>query len=68
MHAARCCPRSWLRTLGFLNGSIGLLVVSDLNSDDGPWAKATMEVCLAMLESAETRSEVVLEHQVPTRD
>lgn len=35
---------------------------------DGPWAKATMEVCLAMLESAETRREVVLEHQVPTRD
>jgi phthalate 4,5-cis-dihydrodiol dehydrogenase len=35
---------------------------------DGPWAKATMEVCLAMLESARTRREVLLEHQVPTRD
>jgi phthalate 4,5-cis-dihydrodiol dehydrogenase len=34
---------------------------------DGPWAKATMEVCLAMLESAETRREVLLHHQVPTR-
>jgi phthalate 4,5-cis-dihydrodiol dehydrogenase len=35
---------------------------------DGRWAKATMEVCLAMLESAETRREVMLEHQVPTRE
>ena len=34
---------------------------------DGRWAKATMEVCLAMLVSARTRKEVVLEHQVPTR-
>jgi phthalate 4,5-cis-dihydrodiol dehydrogenase len=35
---------------------------------DGRWAKATMEVCLAMLESARTRREVMLEHQVPTRE
>jgi len=35
---------------------------------DGRWAKATMEVCLAMLESARTRREVILEHQVPTRE
>ena len=31
----------------------------------GRWAKATMEVCLAMLESARTHREVTLEHQVP---
>jgi len=34
---------------------------------DGRWAKATMEVCFAMLESAQTRREVILEHQVSTR-
>ena len=34
----------------------------------GRWAKATMEVCLAMLESSRTRSEVPLRHQVPTVD
>jgi phthalate 4,5-cis-dihydrodiol dehydrogenase len=34
---------------------------------DGPWATATMEVCLAMIESARTRREVELTLQVPTR-
>ena len=34
----------------------------------GRWAKATMEVCLAMLESSQTRREVMLEHQTPTVD
>jgi phthalate 4,5-cis-dihydrodiol dehydrogenase len=34
---------------------------------DGPWSRATMEVCLAMLESARTGKEVVLEHQVGLR-
>ncbi len=32
---------------------------------DGYWAKATMEVCLAMLESARAQSEIALRHQVP---
>jgi phthalate 4,5-cis-dihydrodiol dehydrogenase len=32
---------------------------------DGRWAKATMEVCLAMLESARQRREISLRHQVP---
>ena len=27
-----------------------------------------MEVCLAMLESSQTRSEVMLQHQTPTVD
>jgi phthalate 4,5-cis-dihydrodiol dehydrogenase len=35
---------------------------------DGPWAKATMEVCLAMLRSAREQREIELHHQVPTRD
>jgi phthalate 4,5-cis-dihydrodiol dehydrogenase len=33
---------------------------------DGRWAKATMEVCLAMLESARQHREILLSHQVPT--
>jgi phthalate 4,5-cis-dihydrodiol dehydrogenase len=35
---------------------------------DGRWEKATLEVCLAILESARERREVFLHHQVPTRD
>jgi phthalate 4,5-cis-dihydrodiol dehydrogenase len=34
---------------------------------DGLWSRATMEVCLAMLASARTGKEVVLEHQVELR-
>jgi phthalate 4,5-cis-dihydrodiol dehydrogenase len=35
---------------------------------DGLWEKATLEVCLAILESARERREVFLHHQLPTRD
>ena len=34
----------------------------------GRWAKATMEVCIAMLQSARVRREITLKHQVPTVD
>jgi len=34
----------------------------------GAWGKANLEVCLAALESARTRREVLLAHQVPTPD
>jgi phthalate 4,5-cis-dihydrodiol dehydrogenase len=34
---------------------------------DGTWSRATMEVCLAMLDSARTGREAVLEHQVGLR-
>ncbi len=33
---------------------------------DGHWGAATLEVCLAMIESAEKRHEVFLSHQVPS--
>ncbi len=33
---------------------------------DGRWAQATLEVCLAILESSETGREVSLRHQVPS--
>lgn len=32
----------------------------------GRWGAATLEVCLAMLESAEKRKEILLSHQVPS--
>lgn len=35
---------------------------------DGRWEKATLEVCLAILQSARERREVFLSHQVSTRD
>lgn len=31
---------------------------------DGPWAMATLEVCLAMLQSAREQRDVTLRHQV----
>ena len=34
----------------------------------GRWARATLEVSLGVLESARTRREVLLSHQVPTND
>lgn len=37
-------------------------------SHSGRWAKATLEVSLAVLESARTRREIRLSHQVPTND
>jgi phthalate 4,5-cis-dihydrodiol dehydrogenase len=33
---------------------------------DGRWGAATLEVCLAMLESARQRKEIMLSHQVPS--
>jgi phthalate 4,5-cis-dihydrodiol dehydrogenase len=33
---------------------------------DGRWGAATLEVCLAMLQSAERRQEIFLSHQVPS--
>jgi len=33
---------------------------------DGRWGKATLEVCLAILESARQRRELLLAHQVPS--
>jgi predicted dehydrogenase len=33
---------------------------------DGRWGAATLEVCLAMLESAKERKEIFLTHQVPS--
>ena len=32
---------------------------------DGRWGQATLEVCLAILQSAAERREVTLSHQVP---
>ena len=34
---------------------------------DGRWAMATLEVCLAILESAHDRREITLRHQVDLR-
>ena len=35
---------------------------------DGRWGEATLEVCLAILESSEQRKEIFLSHQVPSPD
>jgi phthalate 4,5-cis-dihydrodiol dehydrogenase len=35
---------------------------------DGRWGTATLEVCLAIVESSRARRDVPLTHQVPTRD
>ena len=38
-----------------------------LAAHDGRWGKATLEVCLALLQSSMERQEVTLKHQVPYR-
>jgi len=35
---------------------------------DGRWGMATLEVCLGMIESAATRQEIMLTHQVPVQE
>jgi phthalate 4,5-cis-dihydrodiol dehydrogenase len=35
---------------------------------DGRWGEATIEVCLAILQSSAERREIPMAHQVPTRD
>ncbi|MBA2690231.1 MAG: hypothetical protein H0U63_05470 [Burkholderiales bacterium] len=35
---------------------------------DGRWGKATLEVCLALLQSSHERREIPLAHQVPSPD
>ena len=35
---------------------------------DGPWGKATLEVCLAILQSTREKREVFLSHQVQVKD
>ena len=35
---------------------------------DGRWGLATLEVCLAIMESARERREIYLQHQIPTLD
>ena len=37
-------------------------------SHDGRWGMATLEVCVAILQSARERREIMLTHQCPTRD
>jgi phthalate 4,5-cis-dihydrodiol dehydrogenase len=37
-------------------------------SHDGRWGEATLEVCLAILESSRQRKEILLSHQVPSPD
>jgi phthalate 4,5-cis-dihydrodiol dehydrogenase len=42
----------------------GAIVQGHAPLHDGRWARATLEVCLAMLQSARERRDIVLAHQV----
>jgi len=57
------------------SGAAGIIELQELHaaltrgvpiSHDGRWGLATLEVCLAMLESARERREILLTHQCPT--
>ena len=57
------------------SGAAGIIELQELHaavtrgvpiSHDGRWGMATLEVCLAMLESARERREIMLSHQCPT--
>lgn len=45
----------------------GLIVYADdaVRYHDGAWGRATLEVCLGVIESARTRREVAMRFQVP---
>jgi phthalate 4,5-cis-dihydrodiol dehydrogenase len=45
----------------------GAVVEGKLPLHDGEWSRATLEVCLAILESAEAQAEIMLRHQVGLR-
>jgi phthalate 4,5-cis-dihydrodiol dehydrogenase len=34
---------------------------------DGPWSRATLEVCLALLQSQQQGCDILMQHQVATR-
>jgi phthalate 4,5-cis-dihydrodiol dehydrogenase len=57
------------------SGAAGIIELQELHaaltrgvpiSHDGRWGLATLEVCLAMLESGRERREIMLTHQCPT--
>jgi phthalate 4,5-cis-dihydrodiol dehydrogenase len=50
---------------GIVNQMYEAVVNGRRPSADGRWGKATVEVLLAVLESARQRREVFLSHQVP---
>ncbi|MBI2986570.1 MAG: hypothetical protein HYY45_07365, partial [Deltaproteobacteria bacterium] len=43
----------------------GAVVLNKPIRHTGPWGMATLEVCLAMLQSSRERREIFLSHQVP---
>jgi phthalate 4,5-cis-dihydrodiol dehydrogenase len=43
----------------------GAVVLNKPIRHSGPWGMATLEVCLAIMQSARERREIVLSHQVP---
>ncbi len=60
------CPR-WEGPLKVDLEDFRKAVVEDKSvSHDGCWGKATLEVCLAILQSSNERREIALSHQVPS--
>ena len=60
-------PQSWHRLQGAIDEAYAAVVEGRPPLHDGPWSMATLEVCLAILESARTGREVALRQQVAPR-
>ena len=50
---------------GELNELYNAVVLNQPIRHTGPWGMATLEVCLAIMQSAKERREIILSHQVP---
>ena len=62
-----CCFRNHGIDASLIDEAYAAVVEGRTPLHDGPWSLATLEVCLAILESAKSGHEVALHHQVAPR-
>jgi len=63
---AECLPAPRIPRSEVIDELIGTVMLGKAPVHSGAWARATTEVCLAILESAGSGSECLLHHQVPS--
>ena len=65
--AMRPAPRATVPRVEVIDELCAAVFEGTAPLHDGAWSKATLEVCLALLESARSGREITLQHQVPPR-
>ena len=63
--ALRAAPRAIVPRVEVIDELCAAVIGGVPPLHDGAWSKATLEVCLALLESSRTGREITLQHQVP---